>query len=255
MNSKTTGYLSEMFTSIQGEGPWIGTWQMFIRLAGCTANCAYCDTKYARNPRPTVWKLKGLGEAVKSYQHANPIAVEDLIRFVQTVNNEQGPLYAVSITGGEPLEQPIFLNSLLREIRKECPSLKILLETNGLDAETMRACKDAVDLVSMDIKIPSSSGQPVSSKKYEDFFSSCLGLAGCVKVVFNQDTTCEEIAEAAKMSSRWSPGWDFILQPMSGLKWPTTQALTHLNALIRIALAHNSNTRVIPQIHKLLGLL
>lgn len=41
--------ISEIFFSIQGEGPFLGMPAAFIRLAGCPKpHCAFCDTKYAR---------------------------------------------------------------------------------------------------------------------------------------------------------------------------------------------------------------
>ncbi len=39
--------LSEIFTSIEGEGILFGTKTMFIRMAGCPLNCRWCDTAYA----------------------------------------------------------------------------------------------------------------------------------------------------------------------------------------------------------------
>lgn len=40
--------ISEIFSSLQGEGPWIGISAAFIRLAGCIEPyCPWCDTGYA----------------------------------------------------------------------------------------------------------------------------------------------------------------------------------------------------------------
>ena len=42
-----TTKLSEIFTSIEGEGILFGTKTMFVRLAGCPFKCHWCDTPYA----------------------------------------------------------------------------------------------------------------------------------------------------------------------------------------------------------------
>ena len=34
----------EVFRSIQGEGKWLGTDVIFIRLPGCNLKCPFCDT-------------------------------------------------------------------------------------------------------------------------------------------------------------------------------------------------------------------
>ena len=39
--------ISEIFYSIQGEGPEIGKKVIFVRLAKCNLRCKFCDTKYA----------------------------------------------------------------------------------------------------------------------------------------------------------------------------------------------------------------
>ena len=41
--------VKEIFTSIQGEGPYVGYKQLFIRLCGCNLNCSYCDTDFGVN--------------------------------------------------------------------------------------------------------------------------------------------------------------------------------------------------------------
>jgi 7-carboxy-7-deazaguanine synthase len=75
--------VSEIFRSIQGEGPSAGTPAHFVRLQGCSVGCHWCDTKYSWDPRAgseltpeTIWsQARALGEA--------PLLV---------------------VTGGEPLE-------------------------------------------------------------------------------------------------------------------------------------------------------
>jgi 7-carboxy-7-deazaguanine synthase len=61
-----TVLISEIFYSLQGEGPWMGLPASFIRLAGCLEPlCPWCDTPYAlEDGRETAIGeiLSGLGE-------------------------------------------------------------------------------------------------------------------------------------------------------------------------------------------------
>ena len=36
--------LKEIFTSIEGEGPYFGTKTLFVRMSGCHLHCYWCDT-------------------------------------------------------------------------------------------------------------------------------------------------------------------------------------------------------------------
>ena len=38
--------IKEVFASIQGEGPFVGYKQLFVRFCGCNLSCNYCDTDY-----------------------------------------------------------------------------------------------------------------------------------------------------------------------------------------------------------------
>src|SRR5262245_35452899 len=75
-------YITEIFTSIQGETSFTGLPTTFIRLAACNLRCSWCDTTYSF----------GRGTAKK---------ISELIRQSKTNGCKH-----VCITGGDPLLQP-----------------------------------------------------------------------------------------------------------------------------------------------------
>lgn len=74
--------ISEIFTSIQGEGLLTGEPTTFIRLQGCEVGCTWCDSKYT-------WNLKG-GKELSIAEIKAQVFEEDV--------------EWICITGGEPLE-------------------------------------------------------------------------------------------------------------------------------------------------------
>jgi len=106
VNSPTPGRVAEVFYSIQGEGATAGLPAVFVRLQGCTVGCAWCDTKYSWDP-----------EAGRSV---------DLDALVEEVS--AFPCRRLVLTGGEPLESPLFL-ALLRGLGGG--SFVIEVETSG----------------------------------------------------------------------------------------------------------------------------
>jgi len=99
-------YVSEIFFSIQGESTYAGLPCVFVRLAGCNLDCAWCDTAYAR-----------------TIENARTLSVEDAVREVKKFNCR-----LVEITGGEPLIQPEAVDLAGRLLEA---GHKVLLETNG----------------------------------------------------------------------------------------------------------------------------
>lgn len=98
--------IAEIFTSIQGEGIWVGTPSTFVRVSGCNLRCQWCDTKYA------------------SWQPEGPIIpVSEIVEDVQ----RRGVQHVV-VTGGEPMIFPpvVELTNALK--RQECI---ITIETAG----------------------------------------------------------------------------------------------------------------------------
>ncbi|MGD1048254.1 MAG: 7-carboxy-7-deazaguanine synthase QueE, partial [Candidatus Krumholzibacteriaceae bacterium] len=120
------GYVAEVFRSIQGEGPHVGVLQIFVRFAGCSLRCAYCDTPRTRERVPEC----ALGGASAARAVANPVDSREIASFVRSFAEVSPGIHSVSLTGGEPLEQSEFLGALAGDIRKA--GLRIYLETNGL---------------------------------------------------------------------------------------------------------------------------
>ena len=128
----------EVFSSLQGEGLWLGQRHAFVRLAGCNLSCRYCDTPKTRSaaagsPWPGKKIQAELARLFSEKKHA-----------------------AVSWTGGEPLLQAEALPRLMQWVRQQ--GLKNLLETNGTMAEAFKEVAPFCDLASVDVKLPSATG-------------------------------------------------------------------------------------------------
>ena len=100
--------ISEIFESIQGEGPWVGYPTIFVRLYGCNLNCSFCDSGYSR-----------------SGPH-DEISIEEVAHAVYS----RCPPYVV-FTGGEPCMQWDDMKKVIGRIRDVAPDKKIAIETNG----------------------------------------------------------------------------------------------------------------------------
>jgi hypothetical protein len=50
--------VSEIFYSVQGEGPNIGTPAVFIRFAGCNLSCPWCISYIPGRVKPVIWTAK-----------------------------------------------------------------------------------------------------------------------------------------------------------------------------------------------------
>lgn len=58
--------ISETFTSIQGEGQFLGMPSVFIRTSGCNLRCVWCDTPYASwNPEGEFLSLEAIHEIIQ----------------------------------------------------------------------------------------------------------------------------------------------------------------------------------------------
>ncbi len=98
--------ISEIFSSIQGEGPFCGMPTTFIRLVGCPLRCRWCDTEYA-------------------FTGGQRMSLEQVLSIVDELDNP-----SVCVTGGEPLAHKN-APQLLAALVEAFPNAAIELETSG----------------------------------------------------------------------------------------------------------------------------
>lgn len=240
------GELIEVFTSVQGEGPYVGCRQLFVRLAGCNLDCAYCDTPFRAGPRFRFETAPGAGvfETIP-----NPVPAEQLAARIRSL--PLGEYQAVSITGGEPLLQARFLQELLAALD---PVARIYLETNGTLVPELKAVVQLCDIVAMDIKLPSVSGRPMPGQ-HAAFLRAAAAREVFVKVVAGPHSSRDEIRRAAALVRAVDERIPLIIQPVTVADRPVPVPAAHLLALQQCALELLSDVRVIPQVHPLIGML
>ena len=140
----------EIFSSIQGEGPYIGCRQIFIRFAGCNLKCDYCDTPFDKQEFCNLEVICSPSENEQFKKLKNPVSVVQLIREISDLNEILH--HSISLTGGEPLLHRAFLKEFLTEFKNLFPKIKIYLETNGTLIDELVLIMENIDIISMDIK-------------------------------------------------------------------------------------------------------
>ena len=127
-----TVQLSEVFTSIQGEGIYAGIPMLFIRFQGCSLGCTWCDSRYTWKPEGgREWTWESLETKIKA---------------------EVGIGWAC-VTGGEPLEYPEDFQRLILNLKMW--QYKVEVETSGL-VEIPWELHSLVDSWVVDLKCPGS---------------------------------------------------------------------------------------------------
>jgi 7-carboxy-7-deazaguanine synthase len=239
------GYLSEVFVSIQGEGLCAGRRQLFVRLSGCDLRCRYCDTPASlERQRDFQVHLDGRVDTAP-----NPITASALRARAQPLL-DAGFVDGMAITGGEPLLQVDFLSDLLRDAHWPRPRL---LETSGTHPEKLHAVLPVLDIISMDIKLPSNSGESAFWDEHREFLALAAGKA-YVKVLIDDTTAIEEVARAAKLVHTTAPVVPLFLQPITAATGAVSVSRAKLDECFVAARAAHSDVRVIPQLHKMLSI-
>lgn len=218
--------INEIFSSIQGEGPFVGYKQLFIRFCNCNLNCNYCDTPFDEGIEYSPQEL------------------------FEKINNEYNlkTFHSISLTGGEPLLSVDFLEEFL-PIVKDNNFSTIYLETNATLVENLKKIKKYIDIVSADIKLKSSTGKDTFNL-HSKFFENCDGINIFAKIVFDNNITSEEIEQCILMGEKHK--LPLVLQPkMEGNLMCVNSDFC--NEILAKFIVKYPNTRLIPQVHKFLN--
>jgi len=247
--STSEAQLCEIFSSFQGEGPYIGEKQLFIRFAGCNLSCQCCDSPQALVMPPS---YKVLSESVLT--ETNPATLEKLLEQVSSFLKAKNLYHSISLTGGEPLLQVDFLKRLIPELKKF--TLPLYLETNGVLPKHLEEIIDLVDIVSLDFKLPSSTGLSAYWTEHKLCLEAAYTKEVFVKIVVTKETKALEIDQAASIIAAIDPEIQTIIQPVTP-SGPIKHRpnLKEINGFFAVAKRKLKRVRVIPQIHKVLGVL
>jgi organic radical activating enzyme len=219
------GKISEIFSSIQGEGIYAGQRQVFARFAGCNISCSYCDTKF------------------DLYREYCP---DELLSEIESFGKG---FHSISLTGGEPLYQKDFLKEILTLLKRR--GHKTYLETNGTLPLALKEVINNVDIVAMDIKLPSSGDSHRGYwREHGDFLKISSGKDVFVKAVICHSTTQEDYLDMLNLLKSADYRGTLVLQPNS---FEMDRLRGKLSAFKKYAQPYSFSARVIPQIHKLIG--
>jgi len=205
----------ETFTSIQGEGYYIGYPAFFIRFAGCNLRCKWCDTKYALEKDAGYEKEPSELVKVAKYSKADKVV----------------------LTGGEPMLQPVEeFNELVIGLTKIGKSVHV--ETNGTIKPTISHLPNLCHWI-VSPKLPSSG----------------MHLKYCAETLreFERQQSVEfkfviadlEDYYAAKHLTDELLIRHVVLQPLHN-------NLRLMKQIIEWNKLYSWNVRVLPQLHKLL---
>ncbi len=244
-------YISEIFSSIQGEGMLAGRRQIFVRLSGCNLDCLYCDTNFEKTDVCRIESGPGSGHFNDCPQ---PLPLKKLIAIIADWQSLlPGAHHSISFTGGEPLLSVDTLAKWLPKIRKLIP---VHLETNGIMNIALLKVIKHIDYISMDIKLPSTSGCTEHLwALHSMFLSHAQNVNVSVKVVVGDLTDDQEITKVCEIVSSSDRVIPLFLQPLSLPDGSVGVAPRHILRLQELASSRLPDVRVIPQMHKILGVL
>ncbi|MEK6543870.1 MAG: 7-carboxy-7-deazaguanine synthase QueE [Elusimicrobiota bacterium] len=232
--------IAEVYRSFEGEGVFVGTSTLFVRLAGCPLRCFYCDTP----------DFIPLGSGKKySIKVASELIDEALGENV----------FKVNFTGGEPLWQSEAVAALARHVQSK--GILTYLESSCYDTGRFSQVLPYIDICKIEFKL--KDAKALSLARHKRLIASemgCLkaalaaGKKTYIKIVVTRKSEIAEL-EAIAATAAAITGSErlegFVLQPAWGVDQPSAE---HLTALCAAVSPYHRQVRVIPQTHKILDI-
>jgi len=136
--------------------------------------------------------------------------------------------------------------------------LPVLLETAGILPVRLERLLPHVAIVSLDLKCPSNTGERARWDEHE----ACLGAAVAagrevyVKMPVDEGTVAEEVDRGARLVAAVDPAVPLFLTPLTPPDGTNlTISAATLERLHAVASRRHPDVRVMPQLHKVLGIL
>lgn len=219
-----TAKISEIFKSIQGEGIYQGTEQIFVRFYGCNMHCSFCDTKLNNYSEKTI---------------------EEVLKDILSL----GACSFVSLTGGEPLMHADFIKALAPRLK--AVNKTVYLETNGIMYKSLQDVIDFIDIIAMDFKLPSSTNLISFWREHECFLKIASKKEVFIKAVIGKDTHTDDIFESIRIIKKIKPDAPLVLQPQNPLEESLEQKLIFFADICQ---KEHIDVRTMCQLHKILGI-
>jgi 7-carboxy-7-deazaguanine synthase len=197
-------FVTSMFFTLQGEGPYAGMPALFIRLTKCNLACSFCDTFFDAGDWMTYDEIEDKSaQTIIKYWADRNLPVPDWLYTTSTAGKMNCVLV---ITGGEPTLQKNLTDFLKRQVNIY---KQVQIESNGT--------------VNLDIPYgvtlvcsPKCSEKDGKATKYLAPTKQILQRANCLKFVMSADKD-SPYCEIPDWAHEWKhkTGGDIYISPMN----------------------------------------
>ena len=249
-------YISELFSGIQGEGLWVGLRQIFLRFSGCDLRCQWCDTPNSLNIKQNSFaKIEKTAGKRDFEEFKNPLSFDFLLESIYSLEKDFKH-HSISLTGGEPLLQANFIKDFIIDLKKNS-SLLIYLETGGHRFEELEQLINNLDIISFDLKLPSSTGEKPLWEEHCKFVELIkkYNKKAYAKMVLTSQTSKHDLEQSFDLMKNLIENCTLVLQPVTSSDLsliPSPEQILNWQAM-GINQLKSPNIRVIPQTHKFIG--
>lgn len=110
--------ITEIYSTIQGEGKYVGLPIIVLRTGICNLQCDFCDTKYS-------WQKEFIPNL------KNISTLKDADQIINEIEEKRNNIDTILLTGGEPMlwQNDYYFGYILNNLIKN--NMKIHVETNG----------------------------------------------------------------------------------------------------------------------------